>query len=133
MPGLFLETAKKIRLTNWKRACPQSGGMTRFLITLTCLFVSATLSAALALFTGWSVAILSGALSFLFTQQISASFARRRDKRAIAKDIAALRRMSLEFDQSLNATRGRMDDLSTQIDVRSDAQGKKNVSELKVL
>jgi cyclic-di-GMP phosphodiesterase TipF (flagellum assembly factor) len=107
--------------------------MTRFLIMLTCLFASATLSAALALFSGWPIAILSGALAFLFTQQMSAAFSRRHDKRMAAREIAALRRMSLEFEQSLNASRHRMDDLAIQLEARTDAQGKKIVSELKVL
>ena len=107
--------------------------MTRFLIMLTCLFASATLGAALALFSGWPIAILSGALAFLFTQQMSAAFARRHDKHATAREITALRRMSLEFEESLANTRHRMDDLSTQIEARTDAQGKKIVSELQVL
>ena len=107
--------------------------MTRFLIMLTCLFASATLSAALALFVGWPVALLSGALAFLFTQQMAGSFARRQDKRATQREIAALRRMTLEFEQSLETARHRMDDLTTQLEVRTDAQGRKIVSELKVL
>ncbi len=107
--------------------------MTRFLIMLTCLFASATLGTALALFTGWPLGIVSGALAFLFTQQMSASFVRRHDKHATAREIAALRRMSLEFEQSLNASRHRMDDIATQLEVRTDAQSKKIVSELKVL
>jgi cyclic-di-GMP phosphodiesterase, flagellum assembly factor TipF len=107
--------------------------MTRFLIMLTCLFASATLGAALALFTGWPIALISGALAFLFTQQMSGSFARRHDRRATAREIAALRSMTLEFDQSLNATRHRMDDLTKQLEARTDAQSKKIVSELKVL
>ena len=107
--------------------------MTRFLIMLTALFASATLSAALALIFGWPVAILAGALAFLFTQQISGAFSRRRDKRATAREIAALRSMALEFEQSLTATRNRMDELGTQFEVRTDAQGRKIVSELKVL
>jgi cyclic-di-GMP phosphodiesterase TipF (flagellum assembly factor) len=107
--------------------------MTRFLIMLTCLFASATLGAALALFTGWPIALIAGALVFLFTQQMSGSFARRHDRRATAREIAALRSMTLEFDQSLNATRHRMDDLTKQLEARTDAQSKKIVSELKVL
>ena len=107
--------------------------MIRFLITLTCLFASATLGAALALFTGWPIAILTGALAFLFTQQMSGSFARGRDRRVTAREIAALRSMTLEFDQSLNATRHRMDDLTRQLEERTDAHSKKIVSELKVL
>lgn len=107
--------------------------MTRFLVMLTCLFASATLGAALALFSGWPIGILSGALAFLFTRQISASLARRHDKHATAREIAALRRMTLEFEESLANTGHRMDDLSIQLEARTDAQGKKIVSELQVL
>lgn len=107
--------------------------MTRFLIMLTCLFASATLGAALALFSGWPVGILSGALAFLFTQHWSAAFARRQDKRAAAREISAMRQMNLEFEQALTTTRHRMDDLAAQIEARTDAQGKKIVSELQVL
>jgi cyclic-di-GMP phosphodiesterase, flagellum assembly factor TipF len=107
--------------------------MTRFLIMLTALFASATLSAALALMFGWPIAILAGALAFLFTQQISGAFARRRDRRATQREIATLRSMALEFEQSLTATRQRMDDLGTQFEARTDAQGRKIVSELRML
>jgi cyclic-di-GMP phosphodiesterase TipF (flagellum assembly factor) len=107
--------------------------MTKLLVTLTCLFASATLGASLALFAGWPVAILAGCLAFLFTQQMSTAYARRADKRATARDIAGLRKMTFEFDQQLLAAARRMDDISTQIDARSDAQGKKIVAELQVL
>ncbi len=107
--------------------------MTKALITLTCFFASATLGAALALFTGWPVAILSGALSFLFTQHMSASFARRRDKRAMARDIASLRKMGLEFDQQLQTATRRLNEIDGEIETRTDAQGKKIVAELQVL
>ena len=107
--------------------------MTKLLVTLTCLFASATLGASLALFTGWPVAILAGALAFLFTQQMSTAYARRADKRATARDIAGLRTMTMEFDRQLLAAARRMDDISAQVDARSDAQGKKIVAELQVL
>jgi len=107
--------------------------MTKALITLTCLFASATLSAALALFTGWPVAILSGALSFLFTQNMSAGFSRRADKRAMARELTALRKMGMEFDRALDNTQKRMDEISVQIETRSGAQERKIVAELKVL
>jgi cyclic-di-GMP phosphodiesterase TipF (flagellum assembly factor) len=107
--------------------------MTRFLIMLTCLFASATLGAALALFSGWPIGILSGALAFLFTQQWSAAFARRQDKHATAREISAMRRMTLEFEEGLASTRHRMDDLAVQLEARTDAQGRKIVSELQVL
>jgi cyclic-di-GMP phosphodiesterase TipF (flagellum assembly factor) len=107
--------------------------MTRFLITLSCFFLCATLGAAMALFSGWPIGVLSGALAFLFTQQATASIARRRDKRANAREIATLRQMTLEFEEALAGTRHRMDDLSQQLEARSDAQGKKIVSELRML
>ena len=107
--------------------------MTRFLVMLTCLFASATLGAALALFSGWPIGILSGALAFLFTRQMSTTLARRHDKHATAREIAALRRMTLEFEESLANTSHRMDDLSIQLEARTDAHGKKIVSELQVL
>jgi cyclic-di-GMP phosphodiesterase TipF (flagellum assembly factor) len=107
--------------------------MTRFLIMLTCLFASATLGAALALFSGWPIGILSGALAFLFTQHLSATVARRQDKHVAAREISAMRRMTLEFEEALTTTRHRMDDLAIQLEARTDAQGKKIVSELQVL
>ncbi len=107
--------------------------MTRFLIMLTCLFACATLGAALALISGWPVGLLSGALAFLFTQQVSAGFSRRQDKRATAREISAMRQMTLEFEEALTTTRHRMDDLTAQLEARTDAQGKKIVSELQVL
>ncbi|HEY4275268.1 MAG TPA: EAL domain-containing protein [Rhizomicrobium sp.] len=107
--------------------------MTRFLITLTCFFVCATFGAAMALFSGWPIGILSGALAFLFTQQMTSSFSRRRDKRAAAREIATLRQMTLEFEGALASARHRMDELTQQLEARSDAQGKKIVSELQML
>ncbi len=107
--------------------------MTRFLITLTALFASATLTAALALFSGWPVAILAGVVAFLASQQVAAGFARFKDKRAHQREITALRRITLELDQSLNATRSRIDDLTKEFEAKSQQQGKKIVSELKIL
>ena len=107
--------------------------MIKVLVTLTCLFACATLAAAMALFAGWPVAILSGALAFLFTQQMNASFNRGRDKRMTTRQIADLRKITLEFDIQLHATSQRMNDLTAQVEARSDAQGKKIVAELQVL
>ena len=107
--------------------------MTKFLIALTCFFAAATLGAALALFMGWPLGIMAGALAFLFTQQLSGALARRRDLRATRRDMAALRRMNQGFEQSLNAVHTRMEEMDKQIQTRSDAQGRKIVSELQVL
>jgi len=107
--------------------------MTKILVTLTCLFASATLGAALALFTGWPMAILAAAITFLFTQHMGLAFARRRDKRATAREFTQLRRMTMEFEEKLGVTSRRMEDISAQMDVATSAQGKKIVAELQVL
>jgi cyclic-di-GMP phosphodiesterase TipF (flagellum assembly factor) len=107
--------------------------MIKVLVTLTCLFACATLAAAMALFSGWPVAILSGALAFLFTQQMNATYNRGRDKRMTARQIADLRKLTMDFDIQLHATSQRMNDLTAQVEARSDAQGKKIVAELQVL
>ena len=79
------------------------------------------------------MAILAGVVAFLATQQVAGSFARLKDKRAAQREVAALRRVTLELDQSLNATRTRMDDLSKEFEAKNQQQGKKIVSELKIL
>ena len=107
--------------------------VTRFLLTLSVFFVCATLGAGLALFTGWPVAILSGIVGFVVIQQVVSSFARRRDKHGVAKELAHLRKSHLEFETALHDTRVRLGEISGQIDLRAGAQEKKIVAELKVL
>src|ERR1700722_16503069 len=107
--------------------------VTRVLLTLTVFFVCATLGAGLALFTGWPVAILSGIVGFVMIQQVVSSFARRRDKHSVAKELAHLRKSHLEFETALHDTRVRLGENSGQIDLRAGAQEKKIVAELKVL
>ena len=107
--------------------------MTRFLIMLTCLFASATLSAALALFTGWPVALLAGGHGLPFHSACHGSFRPAPRQAGRGARVRGARRMSLEFEQSLNATRHRMDEISTRFETQSDAQGRKIVSELRML
>ena len=107
--------------------------LTKALLTLSLFFACATLGAGLALFTGWPVAILSGMVSFVSVQQLAASFARRRDKRAIAKEMAHLRKSNLEFETALHHTRVRLGELDGMIEQRANHQEKKIVAELKVL
>ena len=107
--------------------------VTKGLLTLSLFFVCATIGAGLALFTGWPVAILSGIVGFVLVQQVSAGFARRRDKRATAKELAHLRGMHLEFETSLSDTRTRLGELGDLIESRAGVQEKKIVAELKVL
>src|SRR6185503_2473162 len=103
------------------------------LLTLCLFFVCATLGAALALFIGWPVAILSGVVGFVLMQQVLASLARRRDKRAQAKEMAHLRKNYLEVETALHETRARLGEISGQIEQRAGAQEKKIVAELKML
>ena len=107
--------------------------VTKALLTLCMFFVCATLGAGLALFIGWPVAILSGIVGFVLAQQIMASFARRRDKRAAAKEMAHLRKNYLEVETALHETRARLGELSGRLEERAGAQEKKIVSELKML
>jgi len=107
--------------------------VTKALLTLSMFFVCATIGAALALFVGWPVAILSGIVGFILVQQIIGGFSRRRDKRAQAKEMAHLRKNYLEVETALHETRARLGDLSGQFEQRANHQEKKIVAELKVL
>jgi cyclic-di-GMP phosphodiesterase TipF (flagellum assembly factor) len=107
--------------------------VTRALLTLAIFFVCATLGAGLALFTGWPVAILSGIVGFVCVQQLVSGFARRRDKRSVARELAHLRKSHLQFETALHETRAHLSEISGQIEQRAGAQEKKIVAELKVL
>jgi len=107
--------------------------LTRALLTLSLFFACATLGAGLALFTGWPVAILSGIVGFVSVQHLAAGFARRRDKRLVAKELAHLRKSNLEFETALHDTRARLGDLGATVELRANSQEKKIVAELKVL
>jgi hypothetical protein len=107
--------------------------ITRILLNLSMFFVCATIAAALALFAGWPVAILSGIVSFIAIQQVMTGFARRRDKRAVARELAHLRKSHLEFETAIHETRSRLNDLGGLIEERTSSQSKKIVAELKVL
>jgi cyclic-di-GMP phosphodiesterase, flagellum assembly factor TipF len=107
--------------------------LTKALLTLSLFFACATLGAGLALFTGWPVAILSGIVGFVSVQHLAAGFARRRDKRLVAKELAHLRKSNLEFETALHDTRARLGDLGATVELRANSQEKKIVAELKVL
>ena len=107
--------------------------VTKALLTLCLFFVCATLGAAMALFVGWPVAVLSGVVAFVLVQQVRTSFGRRSDKRVQAKEIAHLRKNYLDVETALHETRVRLGELSGHFEERAGAQEKKIVSELKVL
>src|SRR5690606_20711617 len=112
-------------LRNWKRWAARIAVMsdristvTRILLNLSVFFGCATVAAALALFTGWPVAILSGIVGFIAIQQISSGFARRRDKRAVARELAHLRKSHLDFETAIQDTRSRLSELDGLIEER---------------
>jgi cyclic-di-GMP phosphodiesterase TipF (flagellum assembly factor) len=107
--------------------------MTKVLINLTAFFACAFLGASLVLFTGWPLALVASAVAFLGLQQFSAGLARRKDRRAVAREFAQLRAMTMEFQGQLNETRERLGEMDGVIDERTNAQSRKIVAELKVL
>jgi cyclic-di-GMP phosphodiesterase, flagellum assembly factor TipF len=107
--------------------------MTKALLTLSVFFACATVASALALFIGWPMAVLSGIVAFVCVQQITAGFARRRDKRALSREMAHLRNSHLEFETALSDTRIRLSELGGLMEERANSQERKIVAELKVL
>ncbi len=107
--------------------------MTKLLLTLSAFFTCATLSVGLALFTGWPVAILSGVVGFIVLQQGIAAHGRRVSARATARELSYLRKMALGFESGLAEAQGRLTQLSSLIEERTDTQGRKIVAELQVL
>jgi len=108
-------------------------GVTKLLLTLSAFFLCATVGAAMALFTGWPVAILSGIVGFILVQQVAAGFSRRRERRATARELAHIRKAHLEFESALTETRGRIGELTGLIEERTTGQNRKIVAELQVL
>ena len=108
-------------------------GMTKALLTLSVFFLCATMGAAMALFTGWPVAILSGIVGFILVQQMVSGFSRRRERRATARELAHIRKTHLEFESALTETRGRIGELTGLIEERTTGQNRKIVAELQVL
>jgi cyclic-di-GMP phosphodiesterase TipF (flagellum assembly factor) len=107
--------------------------VTRVLLTLTVFFTCATLGAGMALFTGWPVAILAGVVGYVVVQQVTAGFVRRKDKRAVSKELAHLRNSHMEFQTALQGTQDKITELSGLIETRAGVQEKKIVAELRVL
>jgi len=107
--------------------------MTKLLLNLTAFFACAFLGASMVLFTGWPVALVTAAVAFLGVQQFSATMTRRKDKRAVSREFAQIRQMTMEFQGQLAETQSRLGAIDSLIDERTNAQGRKIVAELKVL
>jgi cyclic-di-GMP phosphodiesterase, flagellum assembly factor TipF len=107
--------------------------MTRALIVATYLLACATVATALFMVVGVPTGLLAGFVLALGCTQIHAAFRRRRERRIAEREIAGLKRVSFQFEQALNDTRIKMDDLSKTIEAKASAQNKKIVAELQVI
>ncbi|MBV9904377.1 MAG: EAL domain-containing protein, partial [Alphaproteobacteria bacterium] len=82
---------------------------------------------------GVPTGILTGTVMALCCIQTHSAISRRREKKIAERDISGLKRVSFQFEQALNDTRAKMDDLSKAIDAKTSAQNRKIVAELQVL
>lgn len=107
--------------------------MTRALIAATYLLFSATIGTTVFMFAGATTGILTGAVLSLGFIQIHSAYRRRREKKSIDNEIAGLKRVSFHFEQALDETRAKMDEMSKALEAKANAQSRKIVAELQVL
>lgn len=107
--------------------------MARFLTLVIHLFGSAAIGGAVGLFAGLDIGIACGAGLFLFALQVQSGFDARRQRKAAVREIAGLKRANAAIELALHQTETRIEEVSKAIEARADAQGRKIVSELKVL
>jgi cyclic-di-GMP phosphodiesterase TipF (flagellum assembly factor) len=80
-----------------------------------------------------AMSVLVAIVLVLVSAQFHAALLRRKDRRTLTRDIAALRQTGFEFSRSLEDTRAKMGEMRTAIEARTSAQNRKIVSELQVL
>ena len=109
--------------------------MTNALIVATYAMASAAVAAVLAAIGAvpLPMAVLVGAVEFLLAAQVHASFLRRREKRAVARELLGLKKAGKVTQSALDETRAKMEEMHATIEERTSAQSKKIVSELKIL
>jgi len=109
--------------------------MTNALIVATYAMASAAVAAVLAAIGAvpLPMAVLVGAVEFLLAAQVHASFLRRREKRAVARELLGLKKAGKVTQSALDETRAKMEEMHATIEERTSAQSKKIVSELKML
>lgn len=107
--------------------------MAGFLIFAICLLGSATLGGAVGLFAGAAAGGIAGALAFLSAMQLRIFFAARRDRKAALREISGLKRANAAIQIALDDTQRKMEEMSSAIEARASAQGRKIVAELQVL
>jgi cyclic-di-GMP phosphodiesterase, flagellum assembly factor TipF len=107
--------------------------MAKFLVLTICVFASAALGGAVGLFEGLQAGFLTAAVAFVFALQLRGGAVARKERGKAQREIAGLKRASAAIQQSLDETHTAMEEMHKAIEARSDAQGRKIVSELKVL
>jgi cyclic-di-GMP phosphodiesterase TipF (flagellum assembly factor) len=108
--------------------------MTNILLVTTYVMAAATSGIWLRLLGFDAVtSVLIATVQVLVSAQIHLAFLRRKDRRAAARDISALRSAGFEFSRSLDDTRAKMDAMKSAIEAKASAQNRKIVSELQVL
>jgi cyclic-di-GMP phosphodiesterase TipF (flagellum assembly factor) len=107
--------------------------MTRVLIAATYLLLCATIGTAIFLFAGAATGILTGTVLSLCCIQLDSAIRRRRETRITENEIAGLKRVSFHFEQALDETRTKMEEMNKALEAKSNAQSRKIVAELQVL
>jgi len=107
--------------------------MTRVLIAATYLLLCATIGTAVFLFAGAATGILTGTVLSLCCIQLDSAIRRRRETRITENEIAGLKRVSFHFEQALDETRTKMEEMNKALEAKSNAQSRKIVAELQVL
>ena len=109
--------------------------MVKALLSAIIILGSATVALALYLqgITNAPVAAMIGAFVVLSLTQVESAFVHRRERRRTQRDIAKLKRHAQGVSHALSEAYGKIDELNSAIDARTQAQSKQIVSELKVL
>jgi cyclic-di-GMP phosphodiesterase TipF (flagellum assembly factor) len=109
--------------------------MTQALLAIIYLMASATVAIGLRVFgiADTAVAGLVGAVGFLSLTQIHAAFGRQSDKKRTRRELSHLRRHAQDLSRALSETQAKIEEVSTSLEEKTQAQSKHIVSELKVL
>jgi len=109
--------------------------VTNALIVATYAMASAAIGLAFHQFGGLGpiLSALVGLAEFLLCTQVHASVLRARDRERTEEAIDDLKRANVIVTRELDETRTKMADVTARIEQKSNAQGKKIVSELQVL
>ena len=109
--------------------------MVQALLAAIYLMISASLALGLTILglADAPVAAMIGAIGFIGLMQIGAIFARRKDSRRTRREISQLKRHAAELGRALETAQARIEEVSSSVDTKTQAQSKHIVSELKVL